>query len=86
MPAELEVRTSQAPTAAVAGKGIQDFDFGSVARNTEFSGIASALVGDYAIQLAAAGPLAPASAGTDGGPVDREKLYDIALEVRYCLA
>ena len=86
VPPALGVRTSQAPIAAVAGKGMQEFDFGSVARNAEFSGIASALVGDYAIQLAASGPLAPAPAGTDGTPVDREKLYDIALEVRYCLA
>ena len=82
----LDVRTSAAPNASVEGRDVQEFDFGSVTKDAQFSGIASALIGDYVIQLTMAGPLAPVPAGNDGAPVDRGKLHDIVLEVRYCLA
>lgn len=74
----LEVRTSVALallTPEVTGRGIREFDLGSVQKDNQYSGITSALTGDYVIQLTAA--------GTDA--IDPDQLYDIVLEIRYGL-
>jgi hypothetical protein len=50
-----------------------------------YSGIATALVGEHVIKLAAAGLLAPDTPANGGGAIDPKKLHDIILEVGYGL-
>jgi len=84
-----QIRSSAAttgPTHAVVGKGLREFELGSVKKTGGFSGVVPALIGDYTIQLTAAGPFASNAVAAGGGPIVRENLHDILLEIQYSLA